>query len=176
MKHKLLLTALFVSFGVPEISMASPLCDQLKIPANQLAAFRPLDTHGKYTKNNLNEAVACFNANWGRLSKRLEFRGATSDSGFVVPVVSPAPSVAVRYSPAAMYNANSATPVAFLTRPVVNANYLPMSDYSSTQIMTHTYRLNAPHLMDEVPTSNYQGSLATPIIYQTGHWNTDIIR
>jgi hypothetical protein len=120
--------------------------------------------------------VACLNANWGKLSKRLTYRGSTSDSWFVSPVVSPEPSVVVRYSPAAMYNANVATPVAFLTRPVVNVNYLPMTHYSSTQIMTHTYRLNAPHLMDEVPTSNYQGSLPTPIIYQTGHWNVDMNR
>jgi hypothetical protein len=168
-----LLTVLIVSFGMSDISIASPLCDKLKMSASQLTAFRPLDAHGKYTQSSMNEAVTCLNANWDKLSKRLEFRGLVTDSGFVVPVVSPTPSVAVRYSPAAMYNANAATPSAFLSRPVTDVNYLPVSAGTSMHVMTQTYRLNAPHLMDEVPTANYQGSLATPITYQTGHWNVD---
>ncbi|WP_394754541.1 hypothetical protein [Crenothrix sp.] len=173
MKHNLLLTALIVSFGVSQTSVASPLCDKLKIPASQLSAFSPKDAQGKSVHNSMNDAVACLNADWAKLSRKLTYRGSTSDASFVTPAPSPAPTVVVSYAPAATYNATIATPVAFLTRPVVNVNYLPMTHYSSTQIMTHTYRLNAPHLADEVPTSNYQGSLPTPIIYQTGHWNVD---
>ncbi|SJM89599.1 hypothetical protein CRENPOLYSF2_1220010 [Crenothrix polyspora] len=171
MNHKLLFAALIVAFGVSEISVASPLCDRLKIPASQLAAFRPLDAHGKYTKNSMNDAVTCLNANWDKLSKRLEFRGSTVNFRDVSPAVSPAPTVVISYSPAASYNATIATPTAFLTQPVVHVNYLPGTSYSTNPI-----KVTALHLMDAVPTSNYQGSLATPIIYQTGHWNVNIDR
>jgi hypothetical protein len=165
-----ILTALIVSFGISGVSVASPVCEKLKIPANKLAAFRPHDAHGKVVHNRLNDAVTCLDANWSNLSQRLTFRGSISDSLFVLPTAAPVPTVTARYSPAASYNANAATPVAFLTRPAINVNYLPMQR-SSTDIMTHTYRLSAPNLADGVPTANYQGSLATPIVYQTGYWN-----
>lgn len=173
MKGKILLAAVIASFGMVGVSQAaSPVCEKLKISANQLAAFQPHDAHGKAVSNRLNDAVACLDANWEKLSQRLTLRNtATATWPALIPNGTPMPTVAARYSPSAMYNANTATPIALLKQPDNHLNYQPTINANPTPLQQTQL-----HLMDEVPTANYQGSLSTPVAYQTGHWNRDIFQ
>lgn len=165
MKHNFLFAAFMLSCGFSAVVIANPACNKL---ADMKRISQKMSAHPQVTKkaiqslNRVKESD-CMAAEWRYLSERLTFRGIKSSSSLVS--VS-APIDTIRYSPAAMYSANAATPIAFLKRPDVHANYLPTTDYARTPIQQ-----TALHLIDEVPTSNYQGSLATPIIYQTGHWN-----
>lgn len=172
MKGKILLAAAVVLSGMVGTGQASPLCDKLKISANRLAAFQPRDVHGKAVTNRLSDAVACLDANWEKLSQRLTLRSkANTTWPALIPNGTPMPTVAVHYLPTAMYNANSATPVALLKQPDRHWNYQPTINASPTPLQQTQL-----HLMDEVPTANYQGSLSTPIAYQTGHWNRDVFQ
>lgn len=168
MKKHFLMASLMVLLGFSTFTHAKSLCkNTVKMSVSEMA---------KHPAKLNKAALACLNKEWRHLSQKLTFRGANTASSIVNPEIDWYSINLIHYSPAAQYTANSATPIAFRTQPVINPNYVPRAIQFTKQTDTLIYSSLPRHLADEVPTANYQGSFANPIIYQTGHWNMNIDR
>ena len=161
------LSAAVSILSLTNVCVASPLCDKLKLSLQQLDTFRPHNKSGKVVQGHLSDAIACLNADWQNLSQRLTLR-TTPTVQYNVPVTPSQGVTIATYSPAAQYNANIATPIAFLKKPDPHLNYQPSNNGNTPLQQT------ALHLADEIPSVTYQGSLPTPVLYQTNYWNRDI--